>query len=245
MTLQFTLPVGGSDHSWDDFRSAAKDFNPRSPWGERRWRSAKTLALVRFQSTLPVGGATWVHPKGRFYVVFQSTLPVGGATGLRYFHHQGGYHFNPRSPWGERHRRDEQAAYHRYFNPRSPWGERLWGIQAAQQPPQFQSTLPVGGATPLFSGIADYFRFQSTLPVGGATQRQPDPADREKHFNPRSPWGERPYYDGVPVASSRFQSTLPVGGATGQSQPPEVVAEISIHAPRGGSDGTLSGETRV
>ena len=80
-------------------------------------------------------------------------------------------------------------------------------------------------------------------------------------FNPRSPWGERQLTQadrdraggfqstlpvgGATIAQSshahghhRFQSTLPVGGATflvflGISR-----VEISIHAPRGGSDGT-------
>ena len=33
-----------------------------------------------------------------------------------------------------------------------------------------------------------------------------------------------------------FQSTLPVGGATRREQEKGVVAQISIHAPRGGSD---------
>ena len=34
------------------------DFNPRSPWGERQPRTLRDLILVVFQSTLPVGGAT-------------------------------------------------------------------------------------------------------------------------------------------------------------------------------------------
>jgi len=56
--------------------------------------------------------------------------------------------------------------------------------------------------------------FQSTLPVGGATC---------KFFSVGLPVGE-------------FQSTLPVGGAT--PAPGDVLfrQQISIHAPRGGSD---------
>ena len=36
----------------------------------------------------------------------------------------------------------------------------------------------------------------------------------DEHFNPRSPWGERPFVLTSKSLSSRFQSTLPVGGAT-------------------------------
>ena len=55
--------------------------------------------------------------------------------------------------------------------------------------------------------------FQSTLPVGGATQAQ-----------------------GVKPWTESFQSTLPVGGATKVIFDRDVLINISIHAPRGGSD---------
>ena len=59
--------------------------------------------------------------------------------------------------------------------------------------------------------------FQSTLPVGGATPM---------------------LFEGS--ISTLFQSTLPVGGATrrGMTMAPDYY--ISIHAPRGGSDGYKS-----
>ena len=101
---------------------------------------------------------------------------------------------------------------------------------------QFQSTLPVGGATHngcckiVFSTISIHaprggsdstnFKsfsisgsFQSTLPVGGATLRR---CTANK--------------------ASSFQSTLPVGGATVHDSVTFEVPDISIHAPRGGSD---------
>ena len=78
--------------------------------------------------------------------------------------------------------------------------------------------------------------FQSTLPVGGATWLEEDLADEEKHFNPRSPWGERQIsLDTLPFRTS-FQSTLPVGGATSPTKLRFFLCGISIHAPRGGSD---------
>ena len=57
--------------------------------------------------------------------------------------------------------------------------------------------------------------FQSTLPVGGATSVHPLPRRRACNFNPRSPWGER----------------------LGFCKIFDTIIQISIHAPRGGSDG--------
>ena len=57
-------------------------------------------------------------------------------------------------------------------------------------------------------------RFQSTLPGWGATSSWSPASTRVRHFNPRSPDGERPmiYFSFSSVAL--FQSTLPGWGAT-------------------------------
>ena len=81
----------------------------------------------------------------------------------------------------------------------------------------FQSTLPARGATsPVRSQCSDTL-FQSTLPARGATFRR---------FRRVLPLG--------------FQSTLPARGATGSCIELFDAREISIHAPRTGSDGTSS-----
>ena len=126
----------------------------------------------------------------------------------------------------------------------------------------FQSTLPAGGATvPPFHIRPGLRRFQSTLPAGGATAFVLWCGLRDwKHFNPRSPRGERPgakrprinkasnFNPRSPRGERRadldnsnllfkFQSTLPAGGATGiKIDAPQLSRMISIHAPRGGSD---------
>ena len=77
----------------------------------------------------------------------------------------------------------------------------------------FQSTLPARGATAR-DDIMHYLQtFQSTLPARGATELVPI-SDAKPDFNPRSPHGER-----------RIGA-----GLWGQTP------EISIHAPRTGSD---------
>ena len=97
-------------------------------------------------------------------------------------------------------------------------------------------------------------------PRGGSDRQRSGPESPMANFNPRSPRGERLYSkDGIAYAkafqstlpaggatsysfalmfaSSRFQSTLPAGGATKFGNDPTVFMAISIHAPRGGSDG--------
>ena len=78
----------------------------------------------------------------------------------------------------------------------------------------FQSTLPVRGATITGSFSVATYIFQSTLPVRGATQ------------------------GGAVYRCERiFQSTLPVRGATlALKQQQAHTRNISIHAPRAGSD---------
>ena len=102
-----------------------------------------------------------------------------------------------------------------YFNPRSPWGERLQhtGVCLTRFG-YFNPRSPWGERLKTNSRISKLYRFQSTLPVGGAT--------RAGLFGVRN--------------TEVFQSTLPVGGATTEGIHAVVFSEISIHAPRGGSD---------
>ena len=78
----------------------------------------------------------------------------------------------------------------------------------------FQSTPPVRGATALRVVRRAFCVFQSTPPVRGATRSSRGCRDSSKRFNPRPPCGER---------------RLPCGDGA-------LVAVVSIHAPRAGSD---------
>ena len=171
-----------------------KNFNPRSPCGERRHLCQVLLKLLSISIHAPRAGSD----AGVFYAllfrcVFQSTLPVRGAT--RYI----------------------QAICRIlvHFNPRSPCGERLWTSTIMRRFGIFQSTLPVRGATGRASTVTSLPRlFQSTLPVRGATSTRSVNRSNCSHFNPRSPCGERPETPLFSFTSQIFQSTLPVRGAT-------------------------------
>ena len=79
--ISIHAPRVGSDVNSDTGqRIANRNFNPRSPCGERQAILTSLRAMVIFQSTLPVWGAT----------IFRLFLTIMWL------------HFNPRSPCGER-----------------------------------------------------------------------------------------------------------------------------------------------
>ena len=146
-----------------------------------------------FQSTLPARGATDCEgfqraPAG----AFQSTLPARGATIFK------GNECMP-----------PEISIHA---PRT--GSDEISFAGSPQRHLFQSTLPARGAT--YGDLVKYSDnpFQSTLPARGATCPPKRSCFRQRHFNPRSPHGERRLFV--------------TGLLTAQ--------EISIHAPRTGSD---------
>ena len=60
------------------------------------------------------------------------------------------------------------------------------------------------------------------------------------HFNPRSPWGERPTFDIFKPDGVIISIHAPRGGSDNLWVNAIATCEISIHAPRGGSDGYTS-----
>ena len=168
----------------------------------------------RFQSTLPARGATASFRFCYSCSSFQSTLPARGATSARVTGLPLVADFNPRSPHGERLElakaqiATEEISIHA---PRTGSDEvTAWQMQEFTS---FQSTLPARGATGLRTTWTMRCRFQSTLPARGATPMRV--RDRRmvcisihaprtgsdshslctirarRHFNPRSPHGER------------------------------------------------------
>ena len=123
--ISIHAPRGGSDSLIWFFSCSDRDFNPRSPWGERRLKCWKWFCNALFQSTLPVGGATAKCSAAPRWTSISIHAPRGGSdpagmiatvcTSISIHAPRGGSDsevtdFAPRSP---------------NFNPRSPWGERL------------------------------------------------------------------------------------------------------------------------
>ena len=191
-TFQSTLPVWGATDGHQRRACGHRNFNPRSPCGERPIAAAKGNQQCDFNPRSPCGERPYNRRITKLGGLFQSTLPVWGATAPRSGPRQRCGYFNPRSPCGERLGPDIFHSAHFDFNPRSPCGERQDGTPKLPKRRAFQSTLPVWGATASGSaspGAADIsihaprvgsdrsswapdrraLRFQSTLPVWGAT----------------------------------------------------------------------------
>ena len=234
--ISIHAPLTGSDRLEMDGRRAANNFNPRSPYGERRAAFACFRLSVSFQSTLPLRGATIVQGLKNKGTIFQSTLPLRGATTELeqatsamaisihapltgsdlncLFGRYGAFYFNPRSPYGERHRDTgdyfpqvvfqstlplrgatnagpNQSAVEN-FNPRSPYGERRGMVIGSFRFLTISIHAPLTGSDSVRTDILERISaFQSTLPLRGATPIDP-------------PWRRQ----------CRFQSTLPLRGAT-------------------------------
>ncbi len=188
-------------------------FNPRSPDGERpsSARACRTSHVISIHA--PRVGSdikeSSIHVPNRR---FQSTLPGWGATQQRRHPVQQGRISIHAPRVGSDPPPCRSCCPGRYFNPRSPGGERPATEINRLWPQLFQSTLPGWGAT---RGIP--FRlawtdgFQSTLPGWGATTSRRSPRPRRRHFNPRSPDGERHASEASTARCSNFNPRSPDG----------------------------------
>ena len=160
----------GERPRWSRKTAGSSHFNPRSPRGERQFSAKLVINSVDFNPRSPRGERpthiTLIHPR----CLFQSTLPARGATSSTAHRSTRPGDFNPRSPRGER--LFGECVYCEmafYFNPRSPRGERRKGQRKPAPQKQFQSTLPARGATCKGKEDTAAYKFQSTLPARGAT----------------------------------------------------------------------------
>ena len=103
LAISIHAPRGGSDVPSMAPQSTSSDFNPRSPWGERRYVTLIVAANCLISIHAPRGGSDNYNLATQSCDTrFQSTLPVGGATIDTSFYTVFEVNFNPRSPWGER-----------------------------------------------------------------------------------------------------------------------------------------------
>ena len=193
VVFQSTLPARGATRGGFLRRCLVTDFNPRSPHGERPGDDGKQIAVVDISIHAPRTGS-------------DSRSCVPAATCSISIH-------APRT--GSDDVVDGSFAVERDFNPRSPHGERRRLAVPEKRPQHISIHAPRTGSDALFfCRCGCPLTFQSTLPARGATFLGGQPRTGQRHFNPRSPHGERLKGFGQGVLQETFQSTLPARGAT-------------------------------
>ena len=195
-------------------------FYPRSPRGERPQALDGLLVPEGISIHAPREGSDWCRR--------QKSSPL--------------WHFYPRSPRGERLPRHGalvvviQISIHAPREGSDAEAIKKSGYEAAV----FLSTLPARGATPTLA------RTSTTAPISIHAPREGSDSPREpsspppRNFYPRSPRGERQIKDSDEYKALKFLSTLPARGATYDLNEDDKRLEISIHAPREGSDSPAS-----
>ena len=178
-----------------------------------------SFAVLRiFLSTLPARGATaFSRPLRSVRKEFLSTLPARGATqALRFCLAAHLISIHAPREGSDPFRRDWPTSDDNFY-PRSPRGERLGPRKFPGNGSRFLSTLPARGATCTTGCCKFSSLFLSTLPARGATT----------------------FTALVFLAVFVFLSTLPARGATQLPTLSSSWIQISIHAPREGSDGPV------
>ena len=133
----------------DPSAPACPDFNPRSPYGERR--------AVNHHRQMPVN----FNPRSPYGERPVSTTSVPQMPGISIHAPLTGSDRDTDTGWGQ----------HQDFNPRSPYGERprIWHYRRSAESISIHAPLTGSDVNPgIVYGLKN--RFQSTLPLRGATR---------------------------------------------------------------------------
>ncbi len=259
--ISIHAPRTGSDS--DDKKVLQKhlDFNPRSPHGERPAGGCCIRASTTFQSTLPARGATLPVQDEPITATISIHAPRTGSDEtmiMRIYAHLTISIHAPRTGSDTRFRssgvltlmisihaprtgsdaiqKDKAFCINISIHaPRTGSDPRTYTPRGCSR--QFQSTLPARGATSTSRASSSEPKpFQSTLPARGATAASQSRSYHLRVFQSTLP--ARGATRGIKciVCSQQFQSTLPARGATLLRAVDRKTYDISIHAPRTGSD---------
>ncbi len=237
MLISIHAPRTGSDLTPRNWNAHQKNFNPRSPHGERRlfvgFAAEDSFISIHAPRT---GSDAAVFPAPASPSRFQSTLPARGATQL--CSDAGGslcisIHA-PRTGSDSAGNADDGTAAISIHAPRT--GSDCGGSGFLARVELISIHAPrTGSDTACWATAPSRSNFNPRSPHGERPWEPPGvrPAI---YFNPRSPHGERLSPRTLKDSPTLFQSTLPARGATYLLTRMVVSPLISIHAPRTGSD---------
>ena len=147
-------------------------------------------------------------------------------------------HFNPRSPCGERRGAGRRVRRNRlHFNPRSPCGERPDTAIVQEWEEHISIHAPRAGSDTVFTKAQAISGISIHAPRAGSDVGPQLCHALHQHFNPRSPCGERRgARRRIPPCTRYFNPRSPCGERPGNPHQKRIAVDISIHAPRAGSD---------
>ncbi len=161
----------GDDIQRPHSRFHIRHFNPRPPWGGRRYNeiAVEDWSGISIHALRGEGDAISAHTLIPL-LIFQSTPSVRRAT-IALIHTHMTIHISIHALRGEGDiRRPCFLRCHTDFNPRPPWGGRPRLVKADNHMGRFQSTPSVGRATDGTIYSKTLTAFQSTPSVGRATK---------------------------------------------------------------------------
>ena len=168
------------------------NFNPRIPYGMRRFAGVNEIHVTYFNPRIPYG----MRRSLGFLIHRLDAISIHasrmGCDEL-WPHRLGSMpYFNPRIPYGMRRGPSTRMTTSNYFNPRIPYGMRpdLWTVR--------QAVL-----------LISIHASRMGCDLSARLQRR-----KCQHFNPRIPYGMRPILVHALLKFVQFQSTHPVWDAT-------------------------------
>ena len=148
LKFQSTLPVWGATFSPASPSTARKNFNPRSPCGERRSPESSVFFMGAISIHAPRVGSDRLKMSKTHEKNISIHAPRVGSDPNVATNDQMPTYISIHAPRvGSDIRAAQNLHRWRYFNPRSPCGERRFVLCFPRNIPKFQSTLPVWGAT--------------------------------------------------------------------------------------------------
>ena len=262
MLISIHAPRTGSDLTPRNWNAHQKNFNPRSPHGERRLfvgfaaedsfisiHAPRTgsdcggsgfLARVELISIhAPRTGSDAVGREPRKTETISIHAPRTGSDVFADAHGRITAHFNPRSPHGERHGVLGYSPIAFEFQSTLPARGATGGIQHFVPAIAISIHAPRTGSDPSRQWSLARPDISIHAPRTGSDGRAGAYGADAADFIPRSPHGERRLLS-YTHRKVTFQSTLPARGATRCTFPESRSPGISIHAPRTGSDPAAS-----
>ena len=240
--ISIHAPLAGSDYRLHYITTTRRNFNPRSPCGERRFGSSRRFRTKDFNPRSPCGERLLDADEERIDDLISIHAPLAGSDYLGRHDHGQWPAFQSTLPLrGATKQKGEDLLDISNFNPRSPCGERRNAIQQRIYLIKISIHAPLAGSDILVHFLFPDSRISIHAPLAGSDGTFEADPTYSMDFNPRSPCGERPNSDEDEGRNGIFQSTLPLRGATTGTGYIPADVPISIHAPLAGSDHGVQG----